>query len=229
MKIQIGQSAAELLCEVVAAQPSIEFITLAIYKQTEGFLERIASEAPSLAERLKSVSDKPRWNTTLAKHEQEFVIKERLFHDRSEEFSRRRIVPAKKISKSYFDGIVSGLSPDQAIAVCSICTTKDGDVMHIPMMDFSCEIAPANLDLLILLIRHIGLRGAILESGNSYHFYGFDLIDAKTWMELMAIFLLSAPLSDVRYIAHRILGQTCVLRITANKIKPYVPIVVSVL
>ena len=91
------------------------------------------------------------------------------------------------------------------------------------MMDFACKVQTENLKLIQLLIQFMGLRGAILESGKSYHIYGFYLIDENAWLNLMSKFLLSAPLADFRYIAHRLLGRTCVLRLTNNAMKPTIP------
>jgi hypothetical protein len=220
----IGQSASELLEAIVNRNPSINSLELAIYRPTDGFVARVALSNPSLAVRLRSEFPEVRWDPTLSILDQKILIRERLFHDAKDEFERRTSVPAEGFGMAVQE-IVKSLTSEQTVAICSGCNMRDGTRLHIPMMDFSCKVHPDNLKLIQILIQFMGLRGAILDSGNSYHFYGFDLIDENAWLNLMSKFLLSSPLADFRYIAHRLLGRTCVLRLTPNAIKPTTPTV----
>lgn len=225
MTIQIGQSALELLVEIVQTHGSIETMSLAIYRPTDGFLARIERSNPDLADRLRQDCRDVRWDNTLALDEQKLLIRERLYHDSYEEFDRRQPISAKEFTTENINYLIQNLLPDQTVAVCSVCTMRDGSTAHIPMMDFACTVEPRNLDLISMLVQVMGLRGAILNSGNSYHFYGFELLSQSDWLDTMAKFLLSAPLSDFRYIAHRLLGRACVLRISSSSSKPFVPTV----
>jgi hypothetical protein len=103
-------------------------------------------------------------------------------------------------------------------------------VRHIPMMDFRCEPSDRNRELVIMAMRKLGQQnGVVLESGRSYHYYGFDLLDEASWRDFMYRCLLLAPFTDSRYIGHRLLGGTARLRISASRHKPAVPHVVAVL
>ncbi len=98
------------------------------------------------------------------------------------------------------------------------------------MMDFRWVPSSKALDGILSALRTAGVRtGAILESGRSYHFYGFDLLDQGDWLQFMGKCLLIAPLTDSRYIAHRLIDGACALRITPDKNHPKVPTVAAFL
>jgi hypothetical protein len=116
----------------------------------------------------------------------------------------------------------------EALAIYSRCRNKDRHELHIPMMDFrisSKEGDTRHLNLLSSALQHIGQReGVFLDSGNSYHYYGFELLTPVQWKRFMAACLLLDPLVDVRYISHRMLAGKASLRLneTLDKKNPIV-------
>jgi hypothetical protein len=118
---------------------------------------------------------------------------------------------------------------NMSLLVCSkVCRSEDGRVRHIPMMDFRCEPSEASLRLVSSSMRRLGQsRGVVLESGRSYHFYGFELMTESEWLEFMYRSLLLTPFTDPRYIGHRLLGGTARLRVTSSQGKPVTPNVVD--
>ncbi len=101
---------------------------------------------------------------------------------------------------------------------------EDTRVKHIPMMDFRCEPSSRNLKLVVEAMRRVGQQdGVVLESGRSYHYYGFNLLDEAGWLDFMYRNLLLTPFVDARYIGHRLLAGIARLRITASRGKPTVP------
>lgn len=116
---------------------------------------------------------------------------------------------------------------DEVLAICSRFTRADGSVGHLPMLDFRAEACtePATtartLELIAkALIAACAPDGVVLDSGNSYHYYGFDLVTEVKWRKFMLNCLLLEPIVDVRYIAHRLLSGGAALRITSSSEKP---------
>jgi len=242
MQNLVGLKAPELALELLKMNDGIETLTFAKYAPYPGLEQRLASLAnhatqgkiPSIDDIRAATKDKPNYwnavlNTSWSLDDLDILIKEALRHDEKEEFERRSRVTAEEIYQGRLQHIINEQSGDTVLALCSLCTLKDGGVAHIPMMDFSCPTSSLNLERVKLCVMALGLRGVILESGKSYHFYGFDLMRQDEWLKFMAKCLLLAPYTDGRYVAHRLLGGACVLRITANVSKPIVPFVRAVL
>ncbi|HEY6231476.1 MAG TPA: hypothetical protein VIW64_09430 [Pyrinomonadaceae bacterium] len=176
-------------------------------------------------------TDLPYWfsifsaTTTLA--ESEVFLEEALMHDAS---GQRHEMSVAALTEETLQAFIEGLPPATLVSLLSKCKLGDGSIAHIPMLDFHDEPSERNLARVKSALKKLGQkRGAILESGRSYHFYGFDLLDDERWMEFMAKSLLLAPLTDLRFLAHRLLEVTGSLRITSSEAKPKVPMVVDVL
>lgn len=102
-------------------------------------------------------------------------------------------------------------------------------VAHLPLMDFSCLPVPENIEKIKDFLHSIFIyQGAILFSGRSYHFYGFQLISEGGWLDFLGSCLLS-ELADPRYIGHRLKDSCGVLRISAGGIRPTIPKIVAIL
>jgi hypothetical protein len=104
----------------------------------------------------------------------------------------------------------------EALALYSHCRDESGSELHIPMMDFRIQSGNdvREHELLRLALRRLGQRrGVLLNSGNSYPYYGFELLSPAQWKRFMAAGLLLAPLVDARYIAHRMLAGKACLRL----------------
>ena len=96
------------------------------------------------------------------------------------------------------------------------------------MMDFMCAPSSTNLGLLTHLLGdlHQG-RGCLLDSGRSYHYYGFRLLSGTEWQIFMGKCLLMSSLVDDRYIGHQLVDGYCVLRLSSGNLKSCVPTVVA--
>lgn len=96
--------------------------------------------------------------------------------------------------------------------------------LHIPMMDF-CE--GSSLSAIEHFLRKIGQEGVILASGRSYHFYGTDLMDEYERFGFLGDCMLSG-LADPRYIGHQLKNPFSTLRLSACRLRPKIPEVVSI-
>lgn len=111
----------------------------------------------------------------------------------------------------------------RALALNSKCKLLDGSSRHIPMIDFKPPPSPDNLRLIKKSLKEkIQVKGVILASGASYHFYGFKTLERDDWIKFLGRCLLE-PSTDTRWIGHSIRRDTSCLRISANAYKQEIP------
>jgi hypothetical protein len=231
---------AQLLPLLVNRAAEFTFVT---YKPTSSLSDRLLrTNGPADVDLLRKVESVraitegvvPYWEAVLAaawgaKDFERFSI-EAGRHNLSEDEERSFTVDRSELRNGRIDEEVKALRPDYVIALNSRCRLDDGTQAHLPLMDF--RILP-NLDeirYLVLALRSINQRrGAILLSGRSYHYYGFDPMSHAEWLVFLGRCLLLSPLTDSRYIAHRLIGGSASLRLTPSKEKPHIPHVVAVL
>jgi hypothetical protein len=199
-------TAPEVVIEIVKANPGIEFLSFHVYTPHEGIKE--SSSPPSLS-RL-------------------------LYHDPSR---GGRMIKVKR--SEIVAGNLGGILPlfkEDAVGVLSKVRSASRygfgkQNFHIPLMDFSCEDSPENLEKVKEFLSEAGQkRGVILLSGRSYHYYGVDLMSEKEWLNFLGKCLLFTGFTDERYIGHRLLDRCGILRISARGgLHSKVPTVVSIL
>lgn len=243
VELKVGNEAPQLVSKLPTLIPSLASLTFHRYFPGPGLEERLAESNDELlrgifqrAEELRRLSDNdlPYWESILAASwstkKLDMLIGQALLHDFTREANTRSDVRADELTLDRISKEIASVPNDWVLALCSKCETLDGSQRHIPMMDFRCAPSSLNLERTKVALQQLGeTRGAILESGRSYHYYGFELQDLHQWIEFMAKSLLLAPFVDARYVAHRLIEGTSVLRITASERKPSVPRVVAIL
>ncbi len=152
-------------------------------------------------------------------------------HDSAEERVATIATSSADLTAHWLKGKAEELAHSgEVLSLCSRCQLRDGSWAHIPMMDFRCPVSPRNVAFLKLALKRMGRgEGIVLESGNSYHYYGTSLLGEADWVKFMGACVLLAPFADVRYIGHRLISGTCILRITSCPQKPSLPRVVALL
>lgn len=100
-------------------------------------------------------------------------------------------------------------------------------MLHIPMMDLDCQISDENLQMVGQYAKILGREGVILQTGRSYHYYGFHLLSTAEWIDFIASSML-AKVCDIRYMAHKLKDGFITLRLTAGGIRNTEPRVVLV-
>jgi hypothetical protein len=117
---------------------------------------------------------------------------------------------------------------EDMLAVTSRVYLSDGSLMHIPMVDFHCPKSEASLDVVRSVAQRLFPSGSLLlDSGQSYHAYGRNLVTPDGLMDFLATALLFAPIIDHAYCAHQILERRCALRMSRGGRKRQVPTVVA--
>ncbi len=143
----------------------------------------------------------------------DFLVESTLTHFHGPK-AERYTLTAENLAANGVKGLTNQLPAEHGLSVCSDVRLKDGTRAHIPMMDFSAEPSEANQNLIITTLRKVGYEsGILMNSGNSYHFYGSALLSEDEWRTFLGQSLLLSPITDSRYIAHRLVDGYCSLRI----------------
>ncbi len=112
--------------------------------------------------------------------------------------------------------IETTLTSDKILAVASKVKCADGTVRHIPQIDFHCSDNPTTRDTVMELLNVLGLRGYLLASGKSFHFYGVDLLAESEFAKFMGRILLFSPIVDRAWIAHQLIEGQTALRLSSR-------------
>jgi hypothetical protein len=144
-------------------------------------------------------------------------------------------IAAEQVSDDAFNFDLLAEASNHVVGFCSCCKHPDLSVSHFPMLDLRVDAPPngskassRTLGLLARALIAIGAPdGVILNSGNSYHYYGFNPVTEAKWRDFMLKSLLLEPMVDVRYVGHRLLSEKATLRLTKSSDKRTVPHVVA--
>jgi hypothetical protein len=110
--------------------------------------------------------------------------------------------------------LVPALGAGEGLLVRSELRLESGKTALLPMLDFTCPCRGENARAIRKLVKLAGSpAGVLVRSGRSYHFYGVTLFSEKEWTRFLALSLLFAPITDSRYVAHRLLDGECRLKI----------------
>lgn len=91
----------------------------------------------------------------------------------------------------------------------------DHRVRHLALLDFRCEISPHNEALAALVCSHLMPQGYLLiDSGDSYHACGMNLLSAQERIHMLGKALLATPAVDCHYIAHQLQQPASSIRIS---------------
>jgi hypothetical protein len=155
------------------------------------------------------------------------LIEKLLSHDTKE--PDKLISVNSKNVMNWLNDTINSIGSEQAIGIVSKCTTNQGVVSHIPLMDFSCPPTENYERFIVAALNRIGCkRGILVNSGKSFHFYGLELQSSEEWRVFMSYSILLSPFTDVRYIGHRLISDYSILRVGENKIKPSTPKIIQV-
>jgi hypothetical protein len=116
---------------------------------------------------------------------------------------------------------------EDVFAIASKCTLRNGCKAHIPMMDFALK-SPEGREAVVATMKGISPSGGIvLQTENSYHFYGTELLNPNQWLEFLGKSLLFQGVIDPRYIGHRLKEGFGVLRLSRGPFHADLPFVVD--
>jgi hypothetical protein len=138
-------------------------------------------------------------------------------------------LPAQDMSQEWIQARSSEMGADQVLVFSSkVRLAGRTEPGHVPMLDFRIRPSDENQKLAVKLLRRIGAKGSLLDSGKSYHFYGRDVLpntaDMVTFLGRASLF---APFVDHRWVAHQLIEGACALRVSTGKSYTRPPIVID--
>jgi hypothetical protein len=204
-RIKIGHTAPDFVIALVERNPRLEWLFFTIY-----------SPMPGAHERLGDFGNRPPAE----------IVSHFLHHDN--ETNKHVQVSASELTAEIIRERFAALPSNLAVGLESKCIFRNASVRYIPMMDFKLNQSTSNLELLKEFLKRLAYKGIIVNSGASYHFYGFDFLDHAEWVKFMAESLL-VPWSDSRWIGHSLIAGGGDLRISATELRPRLPVVCEVL
>lgn len=139
-----------------------------------------------------------------------------------------RTITVDAVGKGELQKLLEQTNAGREICVLSEISTNDGSIKHIPMIDFHCPPSKSGRRAVVAVCKRLFPSGAILlESGESFHAYGRELIPADAFFTFLGHALLYSPIIDRAYIAHQLIERRCALRISGKK-KP-TPITIEII
>lgn len=204
-QIKVGDAAPDFVLALAAMNPQLESLSFTIYSPEPGVHERLANSG----------------NRSAAN-----MVSDFLHHDNRS--NKQWQISVSDLTAEILKEKIASLPRQLALALDSKCIFQDGSLKYIPMMDFKPTPNPNNLELLKEFLERLACKGMIVDSGASYHFYGFDFFDYAQWREFMGRCLL-APWSDSRWIGHSLIAGGGDLRISATEHKQKLPSVCEIL
>ena len=123
-------------------------------------------------------------------------------------------VLAKDVGPS-LAGIQSRVAENQMATLSSRVQLVTGEEAHIPMLDFRAPTGVTGLDAVRRVSSRLGKPGVILNSGNSYHYYGLSVCPQQDLFKFLGSALLYTPIVDHRWIGHQLVEGRCALRVSS--------------
>jgi len=149
----------------------------------------------------------------------QYLYRPRSLFDERLEFN----CPIGDVTAEWIERSLLNLPPGWDLALNSLVRTRRGKLLHVPMIDFSCEdfALVQSIEVRELVGRDLFEEMIFFDSGRSFHAYSAMLIGRKRWVQLMGrLLLLNLPgrpsIVDARWVGHRLIGGYSALRWSAN-------------
>lgn len=227
-----GKPIVEFFPRLVGLRPEIKELTFATYKPEPKLSQRLGNALSSKETELRDKADAvckgngiPFWDAVLGISMKNGAIPERfvdaaLAHD-SARTEQKFVLQNHEVTVERMRSVIDELPNSRGLVVSSRLRLLKEEVAHLPMADFRCPYAEGNSKAIRKMLCDIGQpEGILVQSGRSYHFYGFSLLSPAEWITFMGKILLFAPVTDPRYVAHRLVDGECRLKIVSSKNEP---------
>lgn len=129
-----------------------------------------------------------------------------------------RTINRPEFTKGQLITLIRATDPSKMLALSSRVRLQNGEERHFAMLDFRCPSAPDMLHPVVHICKQIGLQsGFVIDSGNSYHVYGTELLTNQQLIRFLGTALLFAPIVDRPWVAHQLIEGACALRISPRR------------
>ena len=230
LKCNLGTDAdiADVLPALIGRSPQIAAVTIREIRVPPSLQNRVPplpelTPLVSTALQLRETYDFPFWDALLltAEREQNGVAAEILdgasFHQPMTSAVNTQTVNAESLTPMAIVQHAKMITDGNIAVISSRVKLHNGMEAHLPLLDFSLPPSSANDKIAERIAIRLGQGGYLLDSGNSYHFYGDGLLDDSGYRKFLGAALLFSPLVDHRWIAHQLVEGVGALRISGGK------------
>jgi hypothetical protein len=121
------------------------------------------------------------------------------------------------------------LSGEANVGLGSEIRMAHSQALHLNFLDFHCGVSDTNTRIAMRICQALLPRGfLLLDSGDSYHAAGLDLVSKNDRIATLGRALLVAPIVDTYYIAHQLQQDLSSLRISKGGRAKKFPTVIDV-
>src|SRR5579862_909535 len=214
----IGLRAVELIGHTLLAHPEIGWIHLfepepVPLAQTRLPKDEVTRDIVTRGIALRATYGTPFWDSVLVscfgRGRAAFpVLKQAQFHNMGR--GRDLEVAADQWEAGLWTQLLADLAPERMLVFSSRVRLHTGEERHLPLLDLHCPASEQNEELAALTTELMDIRGGfLLQSGDSYHFYGKELLDSRALVQFLGQALLLAPVIDRAWIAHQLIEGAC--------------------
>lgn len=206
----------DIIKEIAAKNTDIRYFQLISYLGQKDFKNdnsgRWNSEVESIyknAIKLRSEFGLPFWNSLMLSNVNNPHWSPLCFEGTSQ---HNKITYVCKVTPSELEDVDSIFFEGNRKAVNSSVTLYNGEILHLPMLDFHIPYNDTNTEIVKYVSKLIMPSGYILKSGKSYHLIGDKLFTKEEMIKLLGKALLFSPITDEIWIAHQLQDKSCSLR-----------------
>ncbi len=182
------------------------------------------TEGPDVVSVIKCIA---RENRTLASlHLAEYRYIPRMISQKGRLKIRELSVIGKNDLGAILGLLEDNLGSDWQLGLMSLARKRSGQCCHIPQIDFVCKNTYENLAAIKACLKQNAYveAGWLVDSGNSFHFYGRNLLAPSDWQAFMGRCLLfneegKNPIIDWRWLGYSLIAGYSTLRITESSSK----------
>ncbi|MDP3335063.1 MAG: hypothetical protein Q8Q40_02670 [Methylococcaceae bacterium] len=134
---------------------------------------------------------------------------------------QRELITIKlgELTPSWLESQLSSLPEEYELALHSVLMSHE-DEAHIPMVDFATKDIQQK-EIFYWAYEQLGITLKLFDSGRALHGYGMEPVSRDKWIRFMGLLLLAnipnhQPLTDTRWIGHRLLAGYSALRWSKN-------------
>ncbi len=232
----LGKQAAKAMEELIRDYQSIKKIRICQYEpplslQQRIKMDKIEEKLVDSALKIRQDVGMPFWEALFAaclKHHKftEPLLDAALHHHgvgRESEIIRSDILKGKLVELAHT------LSENRSIGLSSEVELVTGEIQHFVFLDFHCDVLTHNTILVSEVCARLLPEGyLLLDSGDSYHAWGIQLVTPEERIRILGKSLFFMPIVDGTYIAHQLIQNTSSIRLSVGGKRKLAPKVIKV-
>lgn len=202
------------ICNSLSEIKEVNFVTFKPYELLQNRLDitgglKIVVENALL---IRSKYNFPFWDSFNSSLFNTNLVDEKIFQEIK---FHNQVEKVHNIDKSLLETVLlKRKNADDYMTFSSQVKLEDDRIMHLPLLDFHIPVSYENENICVSVINSLNLRGFLLDSGKSYHFYGLKLFSENEMINFLANALFFAPIIDRAWVAHQLIERRCSLRIS---------------